>query len=157
MLLSDDAFRTVIDSTPLVSIDLVVSNDCGEILLGERLNRPAQGTWFVPGGRVRKNERLDAAFERLTTDELGRPSNREQARLLGVFEHFYDDSVFSDAPGSASTHYVVLAYALPWAMPDGAHAWPQEQHARFRWWALQAAALSDAVHSNSKAYLSFLN
>lgn len=44
MLLNDDAFRTVIESMPLVSIDLVVSNYRGEILLSERLSRPAQGT-----------------------------------------------------------------------------------------------------------------
>lgn len=157
MLLSDDAFRTVIESTPLVSIDLVVSNDCGEILLGERLNRPAQGTWFVPGGRVRKDERLDTAFERLTLNELGRSSRREQARLLGVFEHFYDDNVFSNAPYSAGTHYVVLAYALSWGSQNEPHTWPRDQHAWFRWWPLQVAANSEVVHVNSKAYFSFLS
>ncbi|KGH30594.1 GDP-mannose mannosyl hydrolase [Comamonas testosteroni] len=157
MLLSDDAFRTVIESAPLVSIDLVVSNDCGEILLGERLNRPAQGTWFVPGGRVRKDERLDTAFERLTLNELGRSSRREQARLLGVFEHFYDDNVFSNAPNSAGTHYVVLAYALSWGSQNWPHSWPRDQHARFRWWPLQVAARSEVVHMNSKAYFSFLS
>ena len=64
-------FETVVASTPLISIDLLVQNEHGEYLLGLRNNRPAQGYWFVPGGRVLKNETLDGAFKRLTFEELG--------------------------------------------------------------------------------------
>ena len=84
MWLSNELFRSVVDSTPLISIDLVVLNSKGECLLGQRLNRPAQGNWFVPGGRILKNETLDAAFNRLTLEELGKVSARSDARLLGV-------------------------------------------------------------------------
>jgi colanic acid biosynthesis protein WcaH len=62
MLLPPDIFRTVIASTPLIAIDLIVRNLQGQILLGWRVNRPAQGYWFVPDGRVLKNEALDNAF-----------------------------------------------------------------------------------------------
>ena len=82
MWLTGDTFRTVVASTPLVSIDLVVQDAEGAVLLGQRLNRPAQGFWFVPGGRIMKNETLDAAFRRLTADELGRPFEGCEARLL---------------------------------------------------------------------------
>jgi colanic acid biosynthesis protein WcaH len=50
MFLEKDLFSTVIKSTPLVSIDLVVKNNRGQTLLGQRLNKPAKGFWFVPGG-----------------------------------------------------------------------------------------------------------
>jgi colanic acid biosynthesis protein WcaH len=43
-----DSFKTMIASTSLILIDLMVRNDNQEILLGERLNRPVQGYWFVP-------------------------------------------------------------------------------------------------------------
>lgn len=52
MFLSQEDFATVVRSTPLISIDLIVENERGEFLLGKRTNRPAQGFWFVPGGRV---------------------------------------------------------------------------------------------------------
>lgn len=121
MWLSNELFRSVVDSTPLISIDLVVLNSKGECLLGQRLNRPAQGNWFVPGGRILKNETLDAAFIRLTLEELGKASARSDARLLGVYEHFYADSVFA-APGHGpNTHYVVLAYQLVMAEDDLLH------------------------------------
>ena len=71
MWLNTRVFRTVVASTPLVSIDLVVRNPQGEVLLGRRLNRPAQGFWFIPGGRIRKNESLNAAFRRLSSSGAG--------------------------------------------------------------------------------------
>ena len=65
MFLRQEDFATVVRSTPLVSLDFIVENSRGEFLLGKRTNRPAQGYWFVPGGRVQKDETLEAAFERL--------------------------------------------------------------------------------------------
>jgi hypothetical protein len=41
--LDRDTFKTIIDTTPLVSIDLLVRNAQGQILVGKRVNRPAQG------------------------------------------------------------------------------------------------------------------
>lgn len=103
-----ETFRTVVASTPLVSIDLIVEDPEGRILLGRRHNRPAQGCWFVPGGRIQKEEPLDAAFRRLTQDVLGRVFERSQASFQGVCSStLYGD--FGEAP---STHYVVLVYRL---------------------------------------------
>ena len=107
--LNATTFETVVTSTPLISIDLLVQNEYGEYLFGLRNNRPAQGYWFVPGGRVLKNESLDEAFKRLSREELGVELEREQAVFKGIYEHFYDDCVFGEA---TSTHYIVLAHQV---------------------------------------------
>ena len=111
MWLPDETFKSVIQHTPLISIDLIVRNEKGEVLLGKRVNAPAKGYWFVLGGRVRKNETLDDTFVRLVREELGIESGvtRADAKFLGVFEHFYDDCVFDD---EIATHYVVLVYHI---------------------------------------------
>ncbi len=111
MWLPDETFKSVIQHTPLISIDLIVRNEQGEVLLGKRVNAPAKGYWFVPGGRVRKNETLDDAFVRLVKEELGIESGvtRADAKFLGVFEHFYDDCVFGS---DVSTHYIILGYEI---------------------------------------------
>jgi len=70
MLPQSDFLRTV-DTTPLVAMDMVVVRGGTEILLGLRNNRPAQGFWFVPGGRIRKNEPMQTALARVAMDELG--------------------------------------------------------------------------------------
>lgn len=121
-------FETVVASTPLVSIDLLVQNEKGEYLFGFRNNRPAQGYWFVPGGRIQKNETLDAAFGRLTRDELGISYERNQACFSGVYEHIYGDSIFGER---ISTHYVVLAYSI--VLATGAARLDEKQHSNLLW------------------------
>lgn len=148
MYLDESTFTTVLDSTPLVSIDLIIENAGGEILLGERKNRPAKGFWFVPGGRILKNESLAAAFARLTLDELGETFLIEQASLQGPFDHFYDDSVFGDTP---STHYVAISYWLKIIKLDNL---PDTQHSSYRWFSKSDLLTSPKVHLHTKAYFS---
>ncbi len=155
MWLSNDLFRSVVAATPLISIDLIVQNAQGDCLLGQRLNRPAKGDWFVPGGRILKNETLDTAFRRLTREELGKERQRQDARLLGVYEHFYSDSVFGTSPEAPDTHYVVLAYQLVLDQDDVLHP-PRTQHDAYRWWALNEMQASEQVHANTRAYLDAL-
>jgi len=65
--LSEAVFSTACAALPLVSIDLIVirQGDQGrELQLGLRNNRPVQGWWFTPGGRIRKNEPLASALQR---------------------------------------------------------------------------------------------
>ena len=62
MFLTDDKFLDVIKATPLVAIDLIIKNSSGFVLLGKRFNRPARGFWFVPGGRIRKDETLENQY-----------------------------------------------------------------------------------------------
>ena len=111
MNLDEASFLDVIDRTPLVSIDLVVADREKRILCGWRVNEPARGFWFVPGGRILKGEMLDEAFGRIATAELGNGDwRRSESRLLGVFEHLYETN-FASVPG-IGTHYVVLAYRI---------------------------------------------
>lgn len=146
MFLDNATFTTVLDNTPLVSIDLVVENEKGEILLGERVNRPAKGFWFVPGGRILKNESIAAAFQRLTLNELGKAFFLEQASLQGPYDHFYSDSVFGDSP---STHYVAISY---WLKVKSLSTLPTSQHSNYRWFCIKDLLSSSLVHQNTKAY-----
>ena len=145
-MLSDKEFLHVVDSTPLVSIDLILRNSQDQVLLGRRLNRPAKDSWFVPGGRIRKNERVNDALRRISQREIG--VLIEKADLLGVFDHIYEDN-FLGAEG-VNTHYVVLGFAA--RLPDGGKLTPDEQHGELRWWTVPELLASDAVHQNTKAY-----
>ncbi len=147
--LAKDIFTTVIKSTPLISIDLIVENENGELLFGLRNNKPAKGYWFVPGGRVLKNETLDNAFKRLTYGELGVELDRSNANLAGIYEHFYDDFVFGD---SVSTHYVVVAHLLKVSsselkLPVG------DQHNTYIWKSKEKILQDPNIHQYSKAYV----
>lgn len=148
MFLDKNTFSTVIASTPLVSIDLVITNDKNQALLGQRLNRPAKGYWFVPGGRILKDEPLVDAFKRLTQEELGEAFKIEQASLLGPYDHFYTDNVFGE---EFTTHYVAIAYQLKLTQP--LENLPLEkQHGSYQWMPISELLDSDQVHKHTKWY-----
>ena len=152
-MLSRSDFLQVVRTAPLVSMDLLVRGPAGAVLLGLRRNRPAQDWWFVPGGIIRKNERFEAAFRRLTAAELGTEHRLSSARPLGAWEHLYDDN-FAGDPGFG-THYVVLAWELRADLPIT--RLPGEQHRDYRWVSVAELAADASIHPNSRAYAGVLD
>lgn len=147
MFLDKETFRTVVRSAPLVSIDLVIMNSRQQVLLGLRTNRPAQGYWFVPGGRILKDESMAEAFRRLSKAELGVSAEIGDAGFLGVYEHFYTDNFSgTDFP----THYVVLGYRFICDLDLG--SLPDAQHQQYRWFDVAELLACNTVHDNTKAY-----
>ncbi|WP_020210045.1 GDP-mannose mannosyl hydrolase [Gilvimarinus chinensis] len=151
MYLSTADFTQVIAHTPLVSIDLVVRNPQGQFLFGWRTNRPAKNHWFVPGGRIQKDERLESAFLRLTKAELGLEIPMPKASWKGLYQHFYDDFVFADnSTQRVSTHYVVLAFEVP--LKQMVKDLPKAQHAEYQWMTVPEILENPQVHDYSRAY-----
>ena len=148
MRLRHEEFLQVVERTPLVSIDLIVRDAGGRVLLGRRTNEPARGCWFVPGGRIHKDERIATAFRRITAAELGKPFDIADANFIGVFEHLYPTN-FAAKPG-VGTHYVVLAYEL--GIDDLPEDLPADQHGEFQWFDVRRIVKDEAVHENTRAY-----
>jgi colanic acid biosynthesis protein WcaH len=119
----DEEWRTIVENVPLVSVDLVVRVGDG-VLLGKRENDPARGEWFVPGGTVKKNERLVDAVHRIAREELGVDVDVE--RRLGAYEHLYDTS---DVDGVDSKHYLANGFVV---RPQSEAFTPDDQHADLR-------------------------
>jgi len=151
--LSTDTFQLIVANAPLISIDLVVRNHKGQILLGRRVNRPARRMWFVPGGRVLKGESLRSAFARLTEVELGVELDIQQAAYMGLYEHFYEDSIFTTdqclAENFVSTHYVVNAFEIT-LLED--LSLPYKQHNSYRWFDVADLLLDSDVHRHTRWY-----
>lgn len=145
--LDQSLFKTIVTNTPLISIDLIIRNEAGMALLGQRLNQPAQGYWFVPGGRIFKDEKFNQAFSRICQEELGYEMQIVNATFLNVFEHFYQNNFSSD---DFSTHYVVHAYEL--SVLDHELNLPYEQHSSYKWFDQDTINHSEQVHQYTKDY-----
>jgi colanic acid biosynthesis protein WcaH len=151
--LSRTDFDLVRQLTPLVSMDLIIRDPADRVLLGYRRNEPAKDIWFVPGGRVRKDETLAAAFSRLLQTELGNPQamavslNIVDATFKGIYEHLYP--VTAETP--FTIHYVVLAYEL---RGQGLPTSADRQHDRWAWFEPAALREHAQVHANTRAYFS---
>ena len=146
-MLSEKMFEIIVDSTPLVSIDLVVRSPDNKVLLGKRVNRPAQGFWFVPGCRIMKNESIKATFKRLLDDELYIKHDIDLKKSLGVYQHFYPDNFLGDRFG---THYVVLAYQIK--LLNLPSTLPKIQHSEYKWFEEDELLKSSNVHEHTKWY-----
>ena len=142
-MLDDITFKTIIDSAPLISIDILLKKD-GKVLLGKRVNKPAQGYFFSTGGRINKNESIDSAMARIATNELN-IELKYIPKFIGVFEHFYDDSIYKDV----STHYVNLAYE--YEVKEVLNL-PTEQHNEYQWFSIDELLESKQVHKYVKDY-----
>jgi colanic acid biosynthesis protein WcaH len=145
MFLDKETFSTVIANTPLISIDLIVRNSDDKVLLGQRVNKPAKNSWFVPGGRIFKDETIEKAFKRITQDELGIQCHIKSASFKGVYQHFYEDNVFGD---EFSTHYIVMAFELRLTNTPMTNT----QHEKYLWFTQNELLNSDDVYFFVKDY-----
>ncbi len=141
-------FDRVVRLTPLVAIDFIVRSADGRVLLGRRTFEPAKGFFFVPGGRITKNEKIAAAFRRISQAELGTEKKLDEARFLGVYEHFYKTNN-REQPGFG-THYVTLAYEV--TSPVQEASLPKDQHGEYAWMTEEEILRAPEVHENTKAY-----
>jgi colanic acid biosynthesis protein WcaH len=148
MSLPDSTFREVVKNTPLVAIDLVITDPSEAILMGWRENEPAKGTWFVPGGRIRKDEKIADAFDRIIRTETGLVRSLAESRFGGVYEHLYSTNCFADA--GFGTHYCVLAYLI--RLSERPHIMIDSQHSKVEWLTLSSAG----IHPYSRAYFELL-
>lgn len=147
-MLKRDELAQVVKLAPLVSIDLIIEDNQGRVLLGMRTNEPAKGCWFVPGGRILKNERISQAFERVVKNELGLDLDYNRAQFVGVFEHIYSTN-FALAE-DFGTHYVVLAYRVK--LTGSADIAADNQHSELVWLDKDKILKDEKVHPNTKAY-----
>ena len=144
--LDKDTFSTVIETAALISIDLVVKNSEDKILLGQRVNKPAKNSWFVPGGRIYKDESIEQAFQRITKDEIGKAYDISTVKFKGVKQNFYDDNVFID---NFSTHYIVLGFEL---VIKEELSLGTIQHDKYKWFTQEELLNNKDVYTYVKDY-----
>jgi len=147
--LSYKDFKVIVKHSPLVAIDLIIENAEGEILMGRRNNSPAKGYWFVPGGRILKDENFDVAFKRIAEDETGLAMDLGSSIFHGVYQHMYPGENFADDP-SFNTHYIVIAYRIK--LITKIMNLPKKQHSNYRWAPVHEILSDPDIHQNTKNY-----
>jgi len=123
VILSDEDYRKFLSAMPIVCVDCLVVNDKGEYLLVKRKNQPLKGEYWVPGGRLHKNERLVDAVHRKMREEIG--VDVEIVENLGFFEEFFEETE-QDAEGgvhSLSVVYLVTLCSYNIKLDDQSTGW----------------------------------
>ena len=105
----DNFYKKIIDNLPIFCVDAVVVHQKG-FLLVRRKNNPLKGRWFLPGGRVLRGEKTEAAVKRKIKEELG-----IQVRVLmplGYHEDFYKENEFNSKKGIHTIGIIFLVVPL---------------------------------------------
>jgi colanic acid biosynthesis protein WcaH len=89
--IEDEIYLKIMENMPIASVDILTVHN-GRLLLLSRINEPAKGMWWSPGGRVRKGEKLVEAAKRELKEETG--LGPEKIVEKGVMSHFWSDVHF---------------------------------------------------------------
>lgn len=165
--LSPEEFAYVIERTSLISVDVLLFNTEGRILLGRRIHEPAKNSWFTLGGRVYKNESLEDAIRRILSAEVAVPTRDISlftSKLHGVYRHKYETN-FLEKSKKFGTDYVNFAYSLHVAecyetehvrsleeLKGIGDLDKDEQHCAFRWFSIEDIMKDNNVHPYVKCY-----
>lgn len=107
MRLPVDEYRRILRAVPIVCVDCLVANGEGQYLLVKRRNEPMKGEYWVPGGRVHKNEKLADAVHRKMREEIG--IEVIIIKNLGFFEEFFERTAEEVEGG---THVISFVYLV---------------------------------------------
>ncbi len=102
-------YKKILDNMPVACVDLLIYND-NKVLLVLRKDDPAKGEWFVPGGRIFKNEKLEYGAIRKAREEVGLDITLE--KQIGCFDLFFDKGVFDNIKDGVHTISVVYLCSL---------------------------------------------
>lgn len=160
MYLSKNEFSNLVLNAPLISVDICILKN-NYILIGKRKNNPAKDFYFVPGGRIRKNECIDDAVDRLLINEIGyqfKNDKNKSKKSLGYYEHFYDDNFHGNS--NFSTHYVVLAFIIKFEDIKKTNIvdLKKDQHSNYVWFEFKKDNLNNLkIHKYTYAYFEKIN
>jgi len=151
MLLEKD-FKYTIENIPLISLDLIIKNKKREILLGLRNNSPAKGYYFVPGGRIFKNEQIKDSIKRISKNEFGFEITNKDITIKGVYDHIYKngDNFLNNV--KFNTHYIVICCEYKYYKDIDLNKLPKEQHSNYKFMSNNDLIKDDKVHYYVKNY-----
>ena len=107
-------------TTPVACVDVAVVRG-GKVLLVRREREPARGEWWLPGGRIRRDESVDKAASRLLLGEAG--LRLRKWSMLGAGEMWFQTDPFGHGLGTHSLSVVILCEAMSGRVSlDGDHS-----------------------------------
>jgi len=122
-----EIFKQILEHAPMVCVDLVVLHK-GKVLMVFREREPVKHTWFFPGGRIFKNERLEEAVKRKAREELG--IEVRILRKVGVYETVFEKSPVEGV--ETGTHTINCVFVVE-PVDENPEIVVDNDHSDFKW------------------------
>ncbi len=150
--LGTEIFQFISSLTPIVNVDLLLLNDCGEVLLSWRDDAYCGQGWHIPGGCVRLLETLDKRIHLTALNELGFDVDYDPAPIL-ISEDIAGRRI-TEYPNMERAHFISLLFRC-YAKDSGAPKNLDYLNAPSQWrWFREIPDSFLDVQSFYKSYLS---
>lgn len=100
----EEQYFQILSNVPIACVDVAIVAQ-GAVLLVKRKDAPAQGQWWVPGGRVLKGEMMKETAARKAFEEVG------IACHVGPIIHTAE-TIFPDGPNGIPVHSINSCFFL---------------------------------------------
>lgn len=127
----DNLFYEILNWSIVPTVDFIVTrlrpDGKKEFLLALRKEEPFKGTWFVPGGRILRGERISSALARQLKRELGIDIETCKVVSHGTVEVLNPPS----EGGRPEWHSIWNLHEVQ--VPEGAEPRPLAENAKVKW------------------------
>ena len=100
-------YKYILENMPVFCVDMILCKD-KKVLLAKRKNNPGKGKWWVPGGRILKNEKINDAVIRKMKEEMGIKAKIKKD--TGIYEYFSKSGFFPDL--ISGTHNIAQVFVV---------------------------------------------
>jgi colanic acid biosynthesis protein WcaH len=123
-MIPQELYNQILKNIPIACVDVAIVAQ-GSVLLVRRKDAPAQGQWWVPGGRVLKGEMMKATAHRKAKEEVG------IACHIGPIIHTAE-TIFPDGPQGIAVHSINSCFFVYPIQPDFSPLL-DAHHQEYRW------------------------
>lgn len=71
MIISASKYSEILESMPICCVDIIIEHSGEFILIHRKQSEDFGGLWWIPGGRIHKNETWENAVRRKALEETG--------------------------------------------------------------------------------------
>lgn len=123
--IEQELFAKIHEVMPIFCVDLVIERG-NKFLLMRRDVEPDKGAYWLPGGRLRRNETIMGAANRLAQGETG--LSVQVVKFLDYTDCHFKADPFGHGKGTHTVSLVFLCRAV------GGEAVADRNHTRIEWW-----------------------
>jgi|GEM_PF-1066145 len=141
--ISAEIYSGIVQSLPIPCVDVFLYNaEIDAYLMLLRSNAPAQGVWWMPGGRIYKGESFFEAAQRKTQIESGIAG--VPIAQLGTYTTYFPDSAWGKTVTTDTRNTVILSLC-GWNAPS-----LDKDHGGWKWVPMREAPTDPYLHAAYK-------
>jgi len=98
-IIEEDLYKKICSEMPIPCVDIIFQNKDGHFLSLKRNNEPLKSEFWLPGGRILKEETVEYALCRKSKEELDLIIDPEEFKFAGFSEAHYEKNAFGTDGG----------------------------------------------------------